>query len=134
MSQENVEIVRGAFDSVNRGDIDGALENAADDFEVDWSNSIGPAKGIYSGKEQVREYWASFVEAFDELRWDLEEIIEADDSRLIAVHHVRMRGRGSEVPVDAVSAQLWTISDGKARSLKLFQSKAEALDAVGLRE
>jgi hypothetical protein len=63
MSQENVEIVRGAFDSVNRGDIDGALENAADDFEVDWSNSIGPAKGIYSGKEQVREYWASSADA-----------------------------------------------------------------------
>jgi hypothetical protein len=41
-----------------------ALENAADDFEVDWSNSVGPAKGIYSGKDRVREYWASFVEAF----------------------------------------------------------------------
>ena len=31
MSQENVDIVLHALDSINRGDIDGALEAAADD-------------------------------------------------------------------------------------------------------
>jgi hypothetical protein len=38
------------------------------------------------------------------------------------------------VPVDAVNARLFTVSDGKARSVKLFQSKAEALEAAGLSE
>ena len=135
MSQENVELLRQSVDAINRGDIDGALENAADNFEVDWSNAIGPGrKGIYNGKDQAREFWTSFVEAFDEFRWDFEEIIEADESRVIAVNHVRARGRGSGVRVDAVTALLWTISDGKARSVKLFQSKAEALEAAGLAE
>ena len=110
-----MEIVRRVFDSINRADIDGALEAAADDFEVDWSNSIGPAKGIYRGKEQVRKVWTSFVEAFDVFRWDAEEIIEVDESRVIAVNHVRMRGRGSGIEVDAVGAQLWTISEGIGR-------------------
>jgi hypothetical protein len=68
------------------------------------------------------------------LRWDPEEIIDVDDFRVIAVNHVRMRGRESGVEVDAVGAQLWTISEGKSRRLKLYQSKAEALEAVGLRE
>jgi ketosteroid isomerase-like protein len=68
MSQENVEVVRRVFDSINLGDVDGALEAAADDFELDWSNSIGPAKGVYRGKEQVREVWTSFLEAFGALR------------------------------------------------------------------
>ena len=134
MSQENVEIVRRVFESINRRDVDGALENAADDFEVDWSNSLSPDKGIYRGKDQVRELWATFVEAFDELQWDAEEIIEVDESRVIAVNHVRMRGRGSGVEVDATGVQLWTISGGKAQSVKLYQSKDEALEAVGLRE
>ncbi len=129
-----MEIVRRVFDSINRADIDGALEAAADDFEVDWSNSIGPAKGIYRGKEQVRKVWTSFVEAFDVFRWDAEEIIEVDESRVIAVNHVRMRGRGSGIEVDAVGAQLWTISEGIGRSIKLYQSKAEALEAAGLSE
>ena len=134
MSQENVEVVHRVFDSINRGDVDGALEAAADDIEMDWSNSIGPAKGIYRGIEQVRKVWTSFVEAFDELRWDPREIIEVDECRVIVVNHVWMRGRGSGVEVDAVGAQLWTISEGKGRIVKLYQSKADALEAAGLRE
>jgi ketosteroid isomerase-like protein len=135
MSQENVELLRQTVDAINRGDIDGALENATDDFEVDWSNAIGPGRrGIYHGKDQARENWTSFAEAFGELQWDFEEIIEVDESRVIAVNHVRAHGRGSGAAVDSISALLWTINDGKARSVKLFQSKAEALEAVGLRE
>jgi hypothetical protein len=42
------------------------------------------------------------------------------------------RGRGVEAP--ATGASLWTISGGVTRSLKLFQSKGEALEAAGLRE
>jgi hypothetical protein len=68
------------------------------------------------------------------VRWDPEEIIEVDETRLIVLNHVRMRGRGSGVQVDAIAAQLWTITDGKARRVKLFQSKSEALEAAGLRE
>ena len=134
MSQENVEIVRVVFDSINRGDVDGALEAAAHDFELDWSNSIGPAKGVYRGKAQARELWTSFLEAFDELRWDPEEFIEVDESRVIVVNHVRMRGHESGVGVDAGGAQLWTIREGKARSVKLYQSRAAALEAAGLEE
>ena len=134
MSRENIEIVRRIFDSVSRGEVDQAIEAAADDFEVDWSNSVGPAKGVYRGKEQFRELWASFLEAFEELRWDPGEIIEVDQSRLIVVTHVHALGRGSGVEVDSVGAQLWTISEGRARSVKLYQSKADALEAAGLSE
>jgi ketosteroid isomerase-like protein len=134
MPQENIELVRRGLDLVNRGDIEGALELFTEDFEMDWSNSIGPAKGIYRGRVQIRGFWDSFVEAFDALRWDPEEFIEVDESRLIVVNHVRMRGRGSGVEVEGMGAQLWTFREGKAQSFKLYQSRAEALEAVGLSE
>ena len=127
-------MVRRVFGSINRGDVDGALESAADDFEMDWLNSIGPLKGVYRGRREVEKAWRSFLEAWDSLSWDPEEIIDVDESRVIAVNHVRMRGRDSGVDVDAAGAQLWTIGDGKIRSLKLYQSKAEALEAAGLSE
>ncbi len=132
MAQENVELVRRGLDLVNRGDIEGALELLGDDFEMDWSNSIGPAKGTYRGREQIRGFWNSFVDAFDSLRWDPEEFIKVDESRVIVVNHVRMRGRGSGVKVEGLGAQLWTFRDGKPQSFKLYQTKAEALEAVGL--
>jgi hypothetical protein len=47
---------------------------------------------------------------------------------------VRMRGRASQVDVQAIGAQVWTIRNGKRGSAKLYQSKAEALDALGLSE
>jgi ketosteroid isomerase-like protein len=101
---------------------------------MDWSNSIGPLKGVYKGREAVLELWESFLEAWDDVQWDPQEIIELDDARLIVVNHVRMRGRGSGVEVEATGVQLWTITDGKGRSVKLYQSKSEALEAAGQSE
>ena len=132
MSEGNVDMVRQVIESWNRGDVDGALEMAADDLVVDMSNAIGPDKGFYRGKERVRDLWTSLNDAADTIRWDPEEIIEVDAERLIVVINVRMRGRGSGVEVEGVSAVLWAIRDGEGRSMKLYQSKAEALEAAGL--
>ena len=134
MSQENVEIVRRAFELWNRRDVDGALEIAADDIAMDWSNSIGPAKGVHRGREEVRKFWMSFLDAFESMHWEPEEVIELDPSRVLIATHLRARGRGSGVEVDASGAQLWTVKDGQLQSVKLFQSKAEALEAAGLPE
>jgi hypothetical protein len=38
------------------------------------------------------------------------------------------------VTVDAATAWLWTFSGGEGKSMKLYQSKAEALEAAGLSE
>ena len=134
MSQENIDLVRRTIDLFNRREIDRALETAHEDFEMDWSNSIGPLKGVYRGHEGVVKLWESFLEAWDEIRWDPQEIIELDETRLIVVNHVRMRGRGSGVEVEATGVQIWTITDGKGRSMKLYQSKREALEAAGRSE
>jgi ketosteroid isomerase-like protein len=134
MSEENVEIVRKAIALLNRGDVDRALEPFSQDFLMDWSNSIGPAKGIYRGIEEIREVWRWFAEAFDVLRWTPEEIIDVDEARLIVINHVHIRGRGSGAAADAIGAQLWTFEQGVPVGIKLYQSKAEALEAAGLRE
>ena len=134
MLEENIEAARRVIEMWKRGDFDRALDLAADDFVVDMSNSIGPDKGVYRGVERVRELSTSITDAVDALRWEVEELIEVDEERLIVVVHAFMRGRGSGAEVDAVSAALWTISDGKGRSMKLYQTKADALEAAGLSE
>jgi hypothetical protein len=47
---------------------------------------------------------------------------------------VRARGKGSGVVIEAHGASVWSVCDGKVTRAKLFQSKAEALEAVGLSE
>ena len=131
---EDVEMVRRTIELWNRRDVEGALESASDDIAMDWSNSIGPAKGVHRGKEEVRKFWMSFLEAFEAMHWDEREIIELDSSQVLVVTHFRARGRGSGIEVDASGAQLWTVRDRKVQNVKLFQSKADALDAAGLSE
>jgi ketosteroid isomerase-like protein len=134
MSQENVEIVRRTVDSINRRDLDRAIEAAHEDFEADWSNSVAPHGGVYRGREHARGLIEAFLEAWEEFHWELQEIIEVDKAQVVVVNRVRGRGRGSGVSVDATGAQLWTITGGKVRRVKLYQSKHDALEAVGLSE
>jgi ketosteroid isomerase-like protein len=132
MSQGNVELVRGTIDSINRRDIDRALEAADEDFEADWLNSIAPHSGVYRGRGRARALFENFLEAWDQFHWDPQEIVEVDEARVVVVNRIRMRGRASGVEVDATGAQLWTIGGGKVLSVKIYQSKADALEAVGL--
>ena len=68
------------------------------------------------------------------MQWEPQEVIALDGDQVLVVNRVRMRGRASHVDVQAIGAQVWTIRNGKLGSVKLYQSKAEALEAVGLSE
>ena len=48
MSQENVEIVRGAIDAYNWRDSDAALKDVAPSREFDLSQAAGPRCGMHS--------------------------------------------------------------------------------------
>jgi ketosteroid isomerase-like protein len=132
MSGENTELVRRVAALFNEVDVDAALDFAADDFVMDWSNSIGPLRGVYEGHDGVRDLFDAFSEAWEEIKWEPLEITELDDDHVLVVNHVRMRGKGSGVEVDATGAQIWTLRDGVGRRITLYQSKAEALEATGL--
>jgi ketosteroid isomerase-like protein len=133
MPQENVEVVRRIIDAINRADIDAVVESATEDFVMDLSSSRGLLSGIHRGGEQAREAVEAFLEPWDSLRWE-PELIELDADRVLTVNAFQMRGRGSGVDVNASGASIWTIRDGKAAAITLYQSKDEALEAAGLSE
>jgi ketosteroid isomerase-like protein len=134
MSRENVEVVRRIIDAINRGDIDAAMELASQDFEADWSNSRGLLSGVHRGRDQARASFESFLEPWASLRWEPKELVDLEDDRVLTVSEFRMRGHGSGVDVSARGASIWTIRDGEAAAVRLYQSKAEALEAGGLSE
>ena len=134
MSRENVEVVRRIIDAINRRDVDAVVESATEDVVTDWSNSRGLLSGVHQGRDQAREMFEEFLEPWDSLRWEPEELIELGDERVLTVSRLQMRGRGSGVEVNASGASIWTIRDGKAAAITLYQSKDQALEAAGLRE
>ena len=134
MSQENVEVVRWIIDALNRRDLDAVVESATDDFVTDWSNSRGLLSGVHHGRDRAKEAFETFLEPWASVRWEPVELSDLGDDRVLAVSRLRMRGRGSGVDVNASGASIWTVRDGRAAALTLYQSKAEALGAAGLRE
>jgi ketosteroid isomerase-like protein len=133
MSQENVEIVRRGFAAYSRGDLDEVVELWAPNATWDWSNSRGFDAGVYRGHGEIRAFWQRFLAAFEEVRFELVDLLEVEDDLLIVENVAYMRGRDG-IEVQARSAWLITFQDGDQTSLTLYQTKQEALEAAGLRE
>lgn len=131
MSPQNVEIVRRFLElSLERRDFEAALQLVHPDAEMDWSNSRAPYRGVYRGYAEAMSAWATWLEAWDEWHTEVKEWIEVDSETVVVVTHVRARGKGSGVTVDAGGAGVWRVRHGKIDHAKLFQSKDEALAAV----
>jgi len=132
MSQENVEIVRRFEQNWANRDLEAALECVHDDVEFDWSNSMGPSMGTYSGHNGFTRFWTEMLEAWDEFRPESVEVFECEPDRLITLDVVRARGKGSGIEMESRGAMLWTVQESKILRAKMFQTKEEALEAVGL--
>ena len=131
--QENAEIVRRATDAYNRGDLDGLVENWAPDAVLDWSHSRGFEAGVYRGHGEIRAFVQRFLAAFDEVRLEIEDPVEAEDDLLIVENVTYLRGRDG-IEVQPRSTWLNRFREGEQTSLTLYQTKQEALQAAGLSE
>ena len=134
MAEDNVEIVRRAYEAFNRGDFDSALEFLAP--EVEWQMPPNlPDVGVWVGRDQVIARMEEFFEVFDELQVQVEELIAAGD-RVVAL--VRYKGRGSatglEIEGAGLDSQVWTLRDGKVIRLELHGGTTGALEAAGLED
>jgi ketosteroid isomerase-like protein len=134
MSQENVEIVRRFENSWARRDLDAALECIDDEFEFDWSESRGPFVGTYKGHQGLARFWTDLLEAWEQFSPEMAEVVECGPETLITIDVVRARGRGSGIDMEAQGAMLWNVREGKIVRVKMFQTKTEALEAVGMSE
>jgi ketosteroid isomerase-like protein len=132
MSHENVEIVRRWFQLIGRGEHEAALRYVDPAIETHEGVELPGATTYFghAGLAMAYDHWAS---QFDDLRIGLEELVDAG-SDVVAVTRHHGRGRASGAAVQAVVAYVLTVEDGKLVRMRIFNTKTEALEAVGLRE
>jgi ketosteroid isomerase-like protein len=73
-----------------------------------------------------------FLEGWDHLVIEGEELIAAGDSVVAGVHQ-QASGKGSGAPVDMRYFQLWTFRGGAVIRLESVREREEALEVAGLR-
>jgi uncharacterized protein len=135
MSQENLEIVRRAYDAWNKGDLETAFEFLDPDVEVSVPPDF-PEAGTYRRRGEVRHWVAEQLLPFlEEVRAEPERFLDAGDQVVVFVRYFgRGKASGIEVRGAVVDAHVWTLRDGKVQKLQMYQGTEEALEAVGLSE
>jgi ketosteroid isomerase-like protein len=131
MSEENVEIVREAWDALGRGDLDAAEARLAPDAEIDQTRAVGMDRGTFTVKE-FRRRAEQFIDAWDSTEWAADEFIDAGPHVVMPFTN-RMRGRDG-IEVRARGVIVWTVRDGLIVRYCLYQDRREALEAAGLSE
>ena len=133
MSRENVELARRYFEAFNAHGLEGTEHLRHPDIEVFDPPSF-PDADRYVGEAAVRE----LVEGYIELGWDAHfwdpEYLDAGEEVVVIW---RMRGRsahGGGLPLESAFAHVLIFEAGKVRRIRQYLSRAEALEAVGLRE
>jgi ketosteroid isomerase-like protein len=128
MSQEDLEVVRHWFELFSRGEHEAALRYVDPAIETHEGAELPGATSYFghAGLAMAYEHWAS---QFDDLRIELEELIDAG-SDVVAVTRHHGRGRASGVTVETVVAWVFTVRRGKLARMRIFSSKLEALEAV----
>ena len=134
MSQENVELVRRAFDAFNRRDADALLSCFHADAE--WRPAFAPGgmEGrTYVGHDGILKWLAEVSESWE--KFELRDFnARPAGARVVVLGHIHARGRASGVEIDQGLGQVWEIEQGKAVRTTAYASQAEALEAAGLSE
>jgi ketosteroid isomerase-like protein len=132
MSERNVEIVRRSIDAFNRRDFETIETLNHPDVELDWSAWRGLQAGVYHGWEEVRRFYNTFLEMFEEVNAHPERFIDSSDS-VVVPNSAQMRGRDG-IETTARSALVFELHGGRIARICLYQETGEALEAAGVQE
>ena len=87
-------------------------------------------RGIDAMLDQMREYW----EMFEDFHYEIEEVIHADERRVIVAVRDGGRMRGSDSEVWTRFFNVVTFRNGKVVRMSAHLDKHLALEAAGLSE
>jgi ketosteroid isomerase-like protein len=124
MSQENVDVVRGLVGSWRR---DTGAVIAAFDPGIEWHTAEDePDAGTHSGIEAVLGMLRSYYNSFDEFRSDALDFIPAGDC-VVVPYKIYGKPRGGKTHV-------YRLRNRKIVEVREYRTKAQALEAMGLKE
>jgi ketosteroid isomerase-like protein len=143
MSQENVEIVRAATAVAQKPEglaalASGDFDFAALDPEIEWDASrladlIPDLAEVYWGHEGVRTYWRRRLDAWRDLEFEVQDVLNAGDEVVVLICNQRQWGRHTGIATEVPPfAMVYTFRDGKVVRWRAFPEQEQALKAVGL--
>lgn len=131
MSQENVELVLEGLALVQSEGIDAWAPRFAP--EIEWDISAHPLPDFPnrgSGRAALAAHIANYFAGWIEYESSVEEAIDAGED-VVVVLHERARMRASDITLERRLPQVWTMRAGSCTRFRVFETKQQALEAVG---
>ena len=133
MSQENVEIVRSAFEAFQRDDVEGIMPFL--DEQIEWRNpEDSPIAGVWHGHDGVRDWFKQASEAFGDMTFTPDEFREVSEDRILVLLRFALTGTESGIRMEVPFAHLIDMKAGRVTALRMYSDQAKALEAAGLSE
>jgi ketosteroid isomerase-like protein len=130
MHQARLDLLRSVFNAIEPRDVEVILDGLTDDIVIDASRRmVDPVE--YVGHDGVRSYASFLAQTWRSQRVEPEEFIETGGNVVVVLRLVST-GRSSGVTVEARSAWVATFRENKIARLCAYQTRADALAAVGL--
>jgi ketosteroid isomerase-like protein len=133
MSEENVKLVREAFEAFWGGDAEKAAELV--DPKVELHGTVGGLQEgqVAHGQSGIDDELEEDLEAWEERRLEAEEFIDAGDNVVVLLHEYR-RGKGSGIELESRTAVVVAVRGGRVTRIQGYMDRDAALEAAGLSE
>jgi len=129
--QAHIELTKQGYAAFARGDIQAVLNLFADDAELlqPLSAAIFPWAGTRRGRAQLAEFFAGLAEVGEFEQFEPQEFIAQGD-RVVVLISERFRIRATGRSFNNELAHVFTIKDGKASQLRIYEDTAHFLAAM----
>jgi ketosteroid isomerase-like protein len=135
MSQENVEVVKVAYEAFARGGLDRFMEHFTDDVEYHvLAGADDLIHGPIHGKDALRAWLQDWIDMFEGFSMKLVELIDAGGVTVFTAERYGGRARLSGVETDSANWTVFTIRDGTIAGGREYETREQALQSAGLRE
>jgi uncharacterized protein len=123
------ERMRQRYEEFNRGDLESALQDWADDFVWQGSNSTElPGGGEHRGKDEAVKALQEAVGAWDEFKLSADEFLEEGDTVVVLAHaEVRKGDNSAKTPV----VHIWRWQGDQLKRLQILTDTLQTAQLLG---
>jgi|SRR5215211_3221211 len=134
MSEENLNVIRRAFDAYARDEIDAVLALCSEDIVITQAPEVPGVPAQQRGHDGVLEAFGLWPEQWDEFHIEIERMLADPGDYVVLATRQRGRGKQSGVEVDAEFMFVFAVRDGRIAEWRIFLDEKQALAAAGVGE